>query len=95
MKRIALIGAAEGPWTAIKWVKEPVLRVSGLLEGSITVSLMSAKSSVPLLHFIDTNGETKLTELAATFATDLEWVRLTASHPTKSLICVVLPAKAA
>lgn len=96
MNRIALIGAKEGPWTAIKWVKDPVLRVSGFTAGTLEIEIMCKGCSVPLVCGISPAKDTILASLSQAFAdAGMEWVRVRASHPTKSLICVVLPAKAA
>lgn len=93
--RIALIGAKEGPWTGIKWVKDPVLRISGLKDGVIDVKLKDEAGETMLLG-MSQNGDYNLVDGSFHPVTsNLTWIKLTATHPTKSLICVVIPAKAA
>lgn len=84
-ERLALLGAAKGPWCSINLVKRPALRISGSENALITVTLMYKEGGMnyPLegdgLHPLP--GDNPI------------WIQLECARPNPKLVCTVIPTK--
>jgi hypothetical protein len=86
------MGAKEGAWCAIDTVRQPVLRVNGMTEGLIEASILTKAHSVPFLMLVDKDGDYPLSEHSAAMMADGPmWIRVSATHPTSDLVCLVVP----
>lgn len=85
MRRLALLGAAKGPWVDISRVRRPALKVTGLPEKDyILVKLQLADRSVIEVSFRGCK-EHSLLDLGP-----IGWLSVNTEKPIRDLICEVI-----
>lgn len=90
-RRLALMGAREGPQVYIAGINAPQLRVRGMRAGFIEAEILIVGCSVPFLWTIGSDGDHPLSEHSKTMASAKpQWIKLWASVPSPSLLCEVI-----
>lgn len=85
MRRLALLGAAEGPWIDISRVRRPAIRVTGLAEKDSIEVRLELKDRVRLqLHFFGSKDHS-LSDFGA-----IGWLAIRTEGPKRDLICEVI-----
>lgn len=82
--RLILLGAADGPWCSVGNIKDPVLRIRGLVSGTIT--LVAKNDETESWMSFSENGDYDLPGKQ-------DWLR--AICTCKSIVCIVLPRRKA
>lgn len=92
--RLVLMGAKEGAWCAIDTVRRPMLRINGLLSGVIDFEVITESREI-LLGGISADGDYDLRDWFPPTNDVFFWIRVRATEPTPSLVCLVVPKKKA
>jgi len=90
LRRLALIGAAEGPWVDVSRVASPKLRITGLQEGTVSATICYADGETRVIHLYangvhDLPGEAPVTCVR---------ISCSAARPHQT-ICEIVARKAA